>query len=42
MLRHVLAEHRGPGLEGEESEARVRSDVEGIFDGEVILAVELE
>ncbi|MDE0138982.1 MAG: MBL fold metallo-hydrolase [bacterium] len=38
----LILVHRGPGLEGEESEARARSDVEGIYDGEVILADELD
>ena len=41
-VEKLVLVHRGPGLEGEESEAQARSDVEWIFDGEVILADELD
>ena len=34
--------HRGPNLEGRLSEDRARDDVSAIFDGEIILADELD
>ena len=34
--------HRGPGLEGQESEARARKDVQAVYDGEVLFADELD
>ncbi len=41
-VEKLVLVHRGPSLEGEESEARARADVARIFDGEVILADELD
>jgi ribonuclease Z len=38
----LILVHRGPALEGEESEAKALADVRDIFDGEVILADELD
>jgi len=41
-VEKLVLVHRGPGLEGAESEARALADVTAIFDGEVILADELD
>lgn len=41
-VEKLVLVHRGPGLEGSESEARAVADVAAIFDGEVILADELD
>ena len=41
-VEKLILVHRGPGLEGEESEARARADIGEIFDGEVVLADELD
>lgn len=37
-VEKLILVHRGPGLERDESEARARSDGEGLYEGEVILA----
>lgn len=41
-VEKLILVHRGPALEGEESEARALADVSAIFDGEVVLADELD
>ena len=41
-VEKLILVHRGPGLEGADSEQRARADVSAIFDGEVVLADELD
>lgn len=41
-VEKLVLVHRGPGLEGNESEARAREDVAAIYDGEVVFADELD
>jgi ribonuclease BN (tRNA processing enzyme) len=41
-VEKLILVHRGPGLEGTESEQRAMADVGAIYDGEVILADELD
>ena len=41
-VEKLILVHRGPGLEGTESEQRALADVSAIFDGEVVLADELD
>ncbi len=41
-VEKLILVHRGPGLEGRESEEKARSDVQEVFEGEVTLADELD
>lgn len=41
-VEKLILVHRGPGLEGSDSEEKARNDVASIFDGELILADELD
>ncbi len=41
-VEKLVLVHRGPGLEGAESEARARADVAAVYDGEVVFADELD
>ena len=41
-VEKLVLVHRGPGLEGGESEARALEDVSKIYDGEVVFADELD
>lgn len=41
-VEKLLLVHRGPGLEGTDSEARALEDVSKIYDGEVVFADELD
>lgn len=41
-VEKLVLVHRGPGLEGSESEQRALVDASAIFDGEIILADELD
>lgn len=41
-VEKLVLVHRGPGLEGSESERKALADVQALFDGEVILADELD
>jgi ribonuclease Z len=41
-VERLVLVHRGPGLEGSDSESRAFADMSAIFDGELILADELD
>ena len=41
-VEKLILVHRGPGLEGTESEERARADVSAIYQGEVVFADELD
>jgi hypothetical protein len=41
-VEKLVLVHRGPGLEGGESEERALEEVSAIYDGEVVLANELD
>lgn len=41
-VEKLILVHRGPALEGQDSESRAFADVAAIFDGEIVLADELD